>query len=131
MIGHGTAEEGQALRVEHHGVEHQRDERPRLFRVPAPVGSPTYVCPYCPDENADGEADDGRMEEQEAQHLQLPGMAAQAERHDGADKGEREQGVTYHYGADVKAEQRTVEYGHHLSDGRVHLVEMAHKEEES
>ena len=71
VVGCGATQQGQALSVERHGIEHERYERPRLLRVPAPVGSPAHVCPDGAYEYAYAQGGNGGMEEQKAQNLQL------------------------------------------------------------
>ncbi len=62
---------------------------------------------------------------------ELLSVRAEEDAHDAAEEGERQQGVAHHDDADVDAEKGTVEHGHHLSYGRVHLVDVAYQEEEA
>ena len=131
VVGEGLAEQGQALCVNHYGVNHKGDERPGFLGIPTPVVAPAHVCPDCTDEDAEPHRGKGRIEEHTAQRLKLLPMRAEEDSHDAAEEGERQQGVAHHDDADVDAEKGTVENGHHLSDGWIHLVDVAHQEEEA
>ena len=48
-----------AERIDEHG-----DQCPYLFRIPSPISSPRYVCPYCADEDSGSQV-------QPAHHLPL------------------------------------------------------------
>ena len=64
MIAHRATQSRQTLRVKRHGIDHESDEGPCLFRVPRPVSSPTDVGPNGADEDAKPQGCDGRIEEQ-------------------------------------------------------------------
>ena len=131
VVGEGLAEQGQALCMSHHGINHKGDERPGFLGIPTPVVAPAHVCPDCTDENAEPHGGKGRVEEHTAQRLKFLSVRAEEDAHDAAEEGERQQGVAHHDDADVDAEKGTVEHGHHLSYGRVHLVDVAYQEEEA
>lgn len=59
MIDARIAELRQGLGMEGNGIDHEGDERPRLFWVPRPIGAPADVCPNGTKEDADGEKEDG------------------------------------------------------------------------
>jgi len=50
--------------VKRYGIDHQRDERPCLFRVPAPIGAPRDVGPDGSREDTKAETGDGWIQEQ-------------------------------------------------------------------
>ena len=64
MVYAGLTEEGDGSLVEGYGIDHERDECPRLLRVPRPVVAPRHVGPDGTEEDADGEEEDGRIEEE-------------------------------------------------------------------
>jgi len=53
VIGHRATEGGPSVGVDDDGVDHERDQGPRLLRVPAPVRAPRDVGPNGADEDAD------------------------------------------------------------------------------
>ena len=63
MIEEWFAEDREALRMCHHGINHESDECPRLLAVPAPIVSPTYIRSNSSDENAESHGSKGRVEE--------------------------------------------------------------------
>ena len=78
-IGHQDGEESQyhvemevagitqpwdALLMDGHGIDHERDECPGLFGVPAPVCAPRHVGPDGTDEDAETHAGEGGIEEE-------------------------------------------------------------------
>ena len=131
VVDERLAEDGQALRMYNHSIYHKGNECPGLLAVPTPVGSPAYVRPDGTDEDTEAHGGKGRVEEDAAQSLEFFTVGAEANAHDAADEGEREQSIAHHDDAYVDAEQRTVEHRHHLSDGRVHLVDVTYQEEET
>ena len=59
MIETRIAELGHGLSMEGNSINHESDERPRLLRVPRPVGAPADVCPNGAEEDACGEKENG------------------------------------------------------------------------
>ncbi len=59
MIEARIAEGGDSFSMQGHGIDHKGDERPRLLRVPRPVGAPRDICPNGAEEDACGEKEYG------------------------------------------------------------------------
>ena len=131
VVGEWLAEDWQALCMHYHGIYHEGDERPCLLAVPAPIVAPAYVCPDGSDKDAEAHSCEGRVEEDTAQCLQFFAMRAKKDAHQTTDEGQGQQRVAHHDDAHVDAQQWTVQYRHHLSDGWIHLVDVAHQEEEA
>ena len=122
VVDHRAAEGGEALRVEHYGINHKSDECPCFLGVPTPIGPPTDVGPNGADEDTHPHGGDGGIEEQAAQHLQgfqafgaqvalsLRNGVARQEMDDNGrertDEGERQQSVAHHDDAHMNRKQR-------------------------
>ena len=63
MVVARGAQPGDGTVVDGDSIDHQRDECPRFFRVPAPVGAPRDVGPDGTDEDTKAKAGEGRVEE--------------------------------------------------------------------
>lgn len=72
------AEPRQGSGMQGQRINQQRNERPHLLGIPAPIASPRHIGPDGADEDTGGEAEDGRIEHQPADGLQLRGRPAGA-----------------------------------------------------
>lgn len=113
------------------GIDHQGDERPRLFWVPRPVGAPRHIRPDGTDEDAEAQTGEGRVEQQERQQLQVLSLATHAEGCQRGGTGQGQQGESHHDDADMDGQQRGVEHGHEVGNLRVHLRDVADQQEEA
>ena len=66
VIHQRLAENRQTLRMHHHGINHEGDERPSLLAVPTPVSTPTHIRPDGTDEDSESHRGEGRVEEETA-----------------------------------------------------------------
>lgn len=88
VVGEGLAEQRQALRVNHYGVNHKGDERPGFLGIPTPVVAPAHISPYSADEDTKPHTGQGWIEEDTAQCLQFLAVAAHTDTHDATDESE-------------------------------------------
>ena len=133
VIVGGAAQEEQGEVVDGHSIDHEGDEGPHLLGVPAPIGAPRDIGPDGSYEDADAQAGEGGVEEEQRQMAgdQRKRTAMGQQTSHTADEGEREQGERHHDDADVQAEQRRVEHGHEMADLRVHLTDVGDEQEKA
>ena len=115
MVGPVASHPGNAAVVERHGINHHRHQRPRLFRIPAPVFAPREVGPYRPHEDASGKACHGRIEQQKGELT----VAASDDAVNGDDKCHEQQQIGHGNDGYMHAEQRRIEYWLHLAYPRI------------
>ena len=91
VIGHRATKAGPSMGVNDDGVNHERDQGPRLLRIPTPVGAPRDVGPDGADEDADTERGKGWVKEEEGEQAQDIGLLSSAMRV-APTKGEEDEG---------------------------------------
>ena len=131
MIDHRAAQVGPSVGVDDDGVDHKRDQGPRLLRIPTPIRAPRDIGPNGADEDADTERGEGGVKEEAGEQAQgigllcgalrmAPAKGEEDEGRQGTDERKAEQGVGHHNDGDVQAEQRRTEHGHDGRDAGIH-----------
>ena len=96
MKSTGTTEPRQAIAMESHRIEHERDERPNLLRVPSPIASPRDIRPHGSQKDAGAQKEQGGIEQDTTEQLQSSSLDGQTQPQQGIQPDESQERIGNH-----------------------------------